>query len=445
MKVGIVSLGCAKNLVDSERMWGVLQREGHELVHPEEAEVVVVNTCGFLGDAVRESVEAIVEAAGLKESGRCRRLVVTGCLVERYGDELRRELPEVDVFCGTGPTPPLEVLLGGPAAATARHPYDPDAPRALLTPPWTAYLKVSEGCSRSCSFCVIPSLRGPMRSRTPDDLAAEAERLAGGGVKELNLVAQDLTSYGRDIGSSLEELLGRLCRIEGVRWIRLLYCYPWGFTPALLDTIASEEKIVNYVDVPLQHINDRILGLMNRKTTSTGLRQLVSTLRERIPRLTLRTTFIVGFPTETEREFRELLDFVEEAHFERVGVFTYSHEEGTAAAALEDNVPPEEKEERRERLMELQASISQRHNAALVGEELEALIERRDGARWEARLASQAPEVDGVTYVESTAPLRPGDIVPVTVTAADTYDLHAVAAPRRGRTPSPRPQAAQRT
>lgn len=429
MKVAIVSLGCAKNLVDSELILGSLKKAGHCISSEDKADAIVVNTCGFIGDAVKESIDTILELADFKRRGRCRKLIVTGCLVERYREKLKEELPEVDAFWGTGSlhriAELLEEAIPTPYISPPGAIYDPDSPRVLITPSHTAYVKVSEGCSRTCSFCIIPRLRGKMRSRSLDSVIHEVRELAERGVKEINLIAQDLTSYGRDIGTSLETLLRRLVDVDGIKWIRLHYCYPWGFSEPLLELIAGEDKIASYIDMPIQHINDRILKLMERGTTSRHIKELIERLRTHIPDLTLRTTFIVGFPTETEEEFSELLDFIEEARFERAGAFRYSHEEGTKAGEMDDTVSEEDKEERYERLMDVQSRISLSHNLRLVGSVQEAIIDDKEDGMYIARLSSQALDVDGVTYVASQKKLNPGEIVKVKITRADFYDLYA--------------------
>ncbi|GIW46466.1 MAG: ribosomal protein S12 methylthiotransferase RimO [Deltaproteobacteria bacterium] len=429
MKVSIVSLGCSKNLVDTELILGSLKKVGYEISASEaDADIIIVNTCGFIGDAKRESINTIIELAEYKNRGKCKRLIVTGCLVERYADELKRELPEVDSFWGTGNLTKIgEVLKKEKLKKIYKSPpgtlYDPDTPRILTTPSYTAYVKVSEGCSRTCSFCIIPKMRGPMKSRPVRSIVEEAKRLSDQGVKEINLIAQDMTSYGRDIGTNLETLLRELAKVEGIRWIRILYCYPWGFTDSLINLIAEEDKILPYIDMPIQHINDRILKLMNRKTTRSDIEDIIYRLRTKIPDLTLRTTFIVGFPGETDREFEELLEFIKEVRFERVGAFKYSREEGTKAGEMAEQIPEEVKEERFERLMEIQSEISLQKNLQLIGTFHEAFIEGVESNSYLARIPSQAPEVDGITYVERNRRLSTGELVRVRITDADIYDL----------------------
>lgn len=427
-KVSIVSLGCSKNLVDSELMLGSLKSAGYEISSEEEADVLIVNTCGFIGDAKKESINTIIELSEHKRQGRCKKLIVTGCLVERYADELSRELPEVDTFWGTGNLLKIgEVLKKEKFKKFYKSPpgtiYDPDTPRVLTTLSHTAYVKVSEGCSRTCSFCIIPRMRGLMRSRPVESIVGEVRNISALGVKEINLIAQDMTSYGRDIGTNLESMLRELVKVDGIKWIRIHYCYPWGFTDSLVKLIAEEEKILPYIDMPLQHINDRILKLMDRKTTSDKIRGIIDKLHKEIPNLTLRTTFIVGFPGETDDEFRELLDFVEEVEFDRAGAFKYSQEEGTRAAEMNEQIPEDVKEERYERLMEVQSEVSLKKNQALVGNTYEGFIEGIENGNYVARISSQAPEVDGMTYVKRERQLKPGDLVNIKITGADIYDL----------------------
>jgi ribosomal protein S12 methylthiotransferase len=430
MKAFIASLGCSKNLVDSELILGSLKNAGYEISSQKDADVIIVNTCGFIGEAKKESINTIIELSRYKHRGSCKKLIVTGCLVERYADELRREFPEVDSFWGTGDLLRIVEILGrGRKKIKKIHKsdpgtlYDPDTPRVLTTLSHMAYVKVSEGCSRTCSFCIIPKMRGIMKSRPFESIVGESNNLAKSGVQEINLIAQDMTSYGRDIGTNLETLLRELVNVEGIKWIRLLYCYPWGFTDSLVKLIAEEEKIVNYIDIPLQHINDRILKLMDRKTTGARIRNIIHKLREEISNLTLRTTFIAGFPGETEDEFKELLDFVEETKFERAGAFKYSQEEGTSAGEMPGQILNEVKEERYERLMEVQSEVSLNKNRALIGTVHEGIIEGTENGNYIARISSQAPEVDGVTYIKRTKKLKVGDFVKVSITDADIYDV----------------------
>jgi ribosomal protein S12 methylthiotransferase len=433
-RVHFVSLGCPKNLVDGEVMQGLLVRDGHRLVlDPAQADVLVVNTCAFIDEAKEESIEAILDLARYKESGGASRLVVTGCLAERFGTSLRESMPEVDVFVGTGDFLDLPRLLDAeadrPAYVGAQHVLPPDdAPRIQATPFYTAFLKIAEGCNRTCSFCIIPKIRGRQESRSIDSLVEEARRLAGGGVKELCLIAQDLTSYGADRGdgASLERLLEALLDVEGIEWLRLLYLYPQHVTDGLLGLIAREPRICSYLDMPLQHGSDRILERMRRGRAGAGrrLRDLVARIRERVPGVVLRSSFIVGFPGETEEDFEELLGFLDEARLEHVGVFRYSQEEGTPAGAMSDQVPEPVKEKRRRRAMSLQARISRARNLARVGETLPVLVcGQHANGRWFGRTQGQAADIDGVTLLGRGDGLEVGSIVPVRITRGSTYDL----------------------
>jgi ribosomal protein S12 methylthiotransferase len=435
--VGLVSLGCPKNLVDGEVMLGRLQEAGYRLVaDAREAEVIVVNTCAFIDRAKQESVDAILEMAREKVAGRAKRLVVAGCLAQRYDADLRREIPEIDATLGTGQVEDVVRAVGGDAVGLADSPavpptwvYDHTAPRVLLTPPWLAYVKISEGCDYTCSFCIIPQLRGHHRSRGVEDVVAEVRGLAARGVREVVLVAQDSTRYGLDHGvrDGLAYLLRRLGRVEGLRWIRVMYAYPATLSDPILEAIASEPKVAKYVDIPLQHASEPVLRRMKRPTGRGNLLGMVERIREKVPGVALRTSFIVGFPGETEEDFGTLLEFVRRARFDNVGVFTYSDEEGTAAFDLPSRVPSRVKESRRRRLMSLQRTISGEKNRSLVGERLEVLVE---GAHPESdlllrgRLATQAPEIDGqVILNDGFAP--PGSFVTCEVTEAHPYDLVA--------------------
>jgi ribosomal protein S12 methylthiotransferase len=433
-KVYLQSLGCPKNLVDSEMMLGLVARDGGEVVlDPEAADVVIVNTCGFIGDAKKESIETILELGRLKQSDPSKRLIVTGCLVQRYGGELQNSLPEVDAFLGTGDFDRLPQLLkdSGTADATiyrgAAHLLPGLAiPRARGGHFFSAYLKISEGCDHTCSFCIIPKIRGRHESRPLDSIIAEASALVHDGVIELNLIGQDLTAYGRERrdGSSLAALLRELAQIDGLRWIRLLYNYPRYVTDDLLDTIAQEEQVCSYIDMPLQHISDRMLRAMRRERDGAAVRRLVDRMRQRIPGVAIRTSFIVGFPGETDADFAELLAFVKEAHFERVGVFRYSKEEGTAAASLAGQLPERVKRHRFDLLMRAQADVSTALNRRLVGTVQQVLVcGEDDRGRTYGRLGSQAPEIDGVVFLHGPAPA--GCITPARICAVSTYDLEA--------------------
>jgi ribosomal protein S12 methylthiotransferase len=439
-KVGFVSLGCPKNLVDSEVMLGLLERQGHTITSdPVDADVIVVNTCSFIEGAKRESIDTILEMAELKSSGKCQRLVVTGCLAERYPDALRSELVEVDAILGTnqieqiaravaGEPTPIPDSFGRSDADL--YLYDHTAPRARVTPRHSAYLKIAEGCDHTCAFCIIPKIRGAFRSRSIHSVVEEARRLAGSGVKEITLVSQDTTSFGLDVGLSdgLAHLLTALGRVDGLRWIRFLYLYPTLMSDRLLDAIASNPKVCKYVDMPLQHASRRMLGAMRRGGSRASLTRLVENIREGIPGVALRTTMIVGFPGETESDFRELSDFCGEMEFDRLGVFAYSDEEQTAAFDLGPKVPRRTAERRRRALMRQQARIARRKGRALVGRELEILVEglaRESDLLVEGRLEAQAPEIDGVCLVSDSeiGALEPGEFYRFRVTRALEHDL----------------------
>jgi ribosomal protein S12 methylthiotransferase len=434
LSVGFVSLGCPKNLVDSEVMIGQLQARGHQIVaDAHSADVIVVNTCAFIDRAKQESVDAILELARHKETGQARRLVVTGCLAQRYDAELRREIPEIDATLGTGQVEDIVTAVEG--AATTTDPaeptwvYDHTSPRTLSTPPYLAYLKISEGCDYTCSFCIIPTLRGKHRSRAVEDIVAEARALASRGVKELVLVAQDSTRYGLDLGmrDGLAYLLRRLGKLDGVRWIRIMYAYPATMSDTILDAIAAEDKVVKYIDIPLQHKSESVLKRMKRPTGKGNLLGLVERMRERVPGLSLRTSFIVGFPGERQEDFDELLGFVKDAEFDHVGVFTYSDEEGTTSFELGDRVAPGVKAARRKRLMAAQGRLVAARNRSRVGESLEVLVE---GVHPDTdlllvgRTAGQAPEVDG-SVILNDGSADPGSFVRAVVTEAQGYDLIA--------------------
>jgi ribosomal protein S12 methylthiotransferase len=455
-RVHIRTLGCPKNRVDSEVMLGTLAEAGFRLEpDPARAEVVVVNTCGFIEAARKESVQAILELAETKREGRCRKLVVTGCLVQRSAEELARELPEVDHFVGTGAYADIARIVSDAQAKRLVVP-DPDfvhsaaTPRVNSMPSHTAYLKIAEGCDNDCAFCVIPALRGAQRSRPVDDLVAEAAALAARGTVELSLVAQDLTAWGQDLPGRqrLHHLLPELCRVDGIRWIRLHYAYPRDFPEALVDVLAREPKIAKYVDMPLQHASDRLLRAMRRGRDARFLRGLLARLRERVPGIAIRTALIVGLPGETEADFAELLDFVEEQRFERLGVFPYSREEGTAAAEMPGQVPEKVKRARHAKVMSLQRRISRAQQRAMVGRRLEVLVEgRAEGTEHllAGRHAQQAPEIDGLVYVNDfavpgEAVAYPGEMVTVEVTDAGDYDLVGRVVARDARPPRrPRP------
>ena len=440
IKAGFVSLGCVKNLVDTEVMLGLLQDGGVELIDdPAEADILVVNTCGFIDAAKEESLQTILQMAEFKKTGRCRGLIVAGCLGQRYQQELLDEMPEVDVILGTAAWGRIQEAVA--AALEGRRAlfidslttlYDEKTPRISTMPSYSAYVKVAEGCSNCCTYCVIPSVRGAFRSRPIESVVEEVRHLAQKGVREINLVAQDTTSYGKDLYGqpNLVALLTELAAIEGVEWIRLLYCYPRYFTDELIAYMASEPKICRYVDLPLQHIHDGVLQAMNRRDRQADIDLLLQKIRQAMPDVVLRTSFIVGFPGETEEQFAFLEQWLETARFDHVGVFTYSQEEGTAAGAMAEQVPDEVKQERYHRLMALQSKISEEINRSLEGRELQVIVTGLDEERSEVILARSyrgAPDVDGQIYVETSGQdgLKVGDSLKVRIAQGFSYDLVA--------------------
>ncbi|HSL23836.1 MAG TPA: 30S ribosomal protein S12 methylthiotransferase RimO [Vicinamibacterales bacterium] len=443
MKIGFVSLGCPKNLVDGEVMLGLAEQAGHEITATaSEADVLVVNTCAFIDSAKQESIDAILEMAGQKKSGRCSRLVVTGCLAERYREELRKEIPEIDIVLGTGEVPEIVGALRPREHEKKLTPvtfykkptylYDAATPRRLSTPRHFAYAKVAEGCDYTCSFCIIPTLRGSYRSRTLESILAEARELAGRGVKELILVSQDTTFYGNDRGErgALARLLCELNAVDGLAWIRLLYLYPTTITDDTLAAMADCEKVCPYVDLPLQHASASVLKRMRRPGHGGTYQKLLTRIRRRVPGVTLRTTFIVGYPGETEAEFAELHAFVRDVEFDHVGVFTYSHEEGTRAFAGPDDVPAATKRRRRDELMAMQKDIVSRAQRRRVGERVTVLVDGPSAEHelaLQGRLPGQAPEIDPVVFLTGSGPdeLRPGDLVDARIVEARDYDLVA--------------------
>jgi ribosomal protein S12 methylthiotransferase len=437
-KVHLLTLGCPKNLADSELMLGALTAAGFEItLDPEQAQVLLVNTCAFIEAAKKESIDAILEAAEVKRRGFGKRLVVAGCLSQRYAAELAAMMPEVDVFVGTGNFLDLPELLRRTEAPETRSiPYagaahllpSAEIPRIKTGNFFTSYLKISEGCNHQCAFCIIPRIRGLHESRPLADLVAEARILAAGGVREINLIAQDLTAYGRDLDppSSLAALIRELSTIDALRWIRLLYCYPNFVSAELLDAIAELPKVVKYIDMPLQHADDAMLRAMRRERSGAALVKLLDRVRGRIPGVVLRTSFIVGFPGETDAAFKRLLNFVREQRFDRVGVFTYSREENTAAFDLPGQVPERVKRARRASLMEAQAEISLAMNRGLVGSEMEVLVEGPmpgRATRMRGRTSGQAPDIDGSVFLAGDA--EPGEFVRARIDKALSYDLRA--------------------
>ena len=437
MKAGFVSLGCAKNLVDTEVMLGIMQAHGIELTaNPADADILIVNTCAFILSAKEESITTILNLAEYKQGDRCKSLIVAGCLGQLYKRELLDEMPEVDAIIGTGAwnriMEAIEETLSGRRVILIGERgiiYDAKTPRLRTTPNYTAYVKISEGCNNRCAFCSIPLIRGRQISRPIEDIRAEVEQLASQGVKEINLIAQDTTAYGIDIYGKprLVELLRELVKTD-IHWIRILYAYPRRFTDELIDLIASEEKICNYVDLPLQHASNKILRLMNRPDTRESIETLLEKIRARIPNVAIRSTFIVGFPGETEEDFFELMDFLLEQRLEKVGIFTYSREEDTPAYDFPEQVPEDVAQERYHISMSTQSLISQERNEELEGSELEVLIENRDEEVPEVvagRSYRDAPEVDGLVYIENDGRSRAGDIVRVKVLAGFVYDVAA--------------------
>ncbi|GBD05638.1 Ribosomal protein S12 methylthiotransferase RimO [bacterium HR20] len=419
--VSIVTLGCSKNAVDSEVLAGTLARAGLELVsEPEGADAIVINTCGFIAAAKEESVNTILEAIELKAAGHTRAVVVAGCLAERYGDELRKELPEVDLIVGTEQFSAIARFL------SPDYKYTLVGERVQSTPPHYAYVKISEGCDHPCSFCAIPLMRGRHRSRPEAEIEREVRRLVSNGVREIILIGQDTTYYGYDLyrKRTIADLLRRLLDIEGLQWLRMLYAYPSHFPLEVLDVMRERSNMCKYLDLPLQHCSTDVLRSMRRGITRRATEELIATIRERVPGIALRTTFIVGYPTESERHFDELCRFVEEQRFDRLGVFTYSHEDGTYAEILGDPIPEEVKIERQQTLMELQRGISYQRNQALIGTTLRAVVdEALPNGEYRCRTEADAPEVDCELYVTASQKLSVGDFITAEITDAAEYDL----------------------
>ncbi len=424
----MVSLGCPKNQVDAEQMLGMLARSGFEITSDQtEADVIVVNTCGFIESAREESIEAILDAARMKKQGKCAKVIIAGCLAQRYREDLLSELPEADAVIGTAEIGRIseiceQALLGNKRVLEVSSPamvYG--LPRLSTTPLHYRYLKIAEGCGNRCSYCAIPLIRGNFTSRPYASILDEARGLAHEGAKELILLAQDSTAY-RDGEADLPMLLQALTRIQGVEWVRLMYAYPGRISPALMSVMAAEEKICKYLDIPVQHFDDKVLAAMNRRGTSEEIRKTIELLRKRIPGIALRTSLIVGFPGETEAAFKRLLAFVKEAEFEHLGVFAYSPEEGTAAFDLKARVPADVSADRLDRIMKAQAKISLKKNKALIGTRQRALVDGMEDLALVSRLQTQAPEIDGVVYLSETE-ARPGEFIEVTITDATEYDL----------------------
>mgnify|MGYP001328342494 FL=1 len=441
MKIGVVSLGCPKNLVDSETMLGLIHEENYEITNdPSEAEIIIVNTCGFIESAKEESINTILQMAEYKKSGSCKYIIVTGCLSQRYAEELFSELPEADAIAGVEVYDEIgsiikRVMNGERFIMLERS--KPDViytsketflPRILTTPSYTAYLKIAEGCDNCCSYCAIPKIRGPYRSKPMEQVLKEAKALADNGVKELIVVAQDTTRYGEDLPGGkllLADLLKELNKIESLKWIRVMYCYPNNFTDELIETFASLEKVCKYVDLPLQHASNRLLASMNRYDTREEVETLLAKLRKRIPGIVIRTTFIVGFPGETDADFEELKEFVEQQRFENAGVFAYSQEEGTVAGAMPNQIPDEIKQERYHELMALQAQISEEIHKDTEGQTLEVLVEgiEEDGSGLHyGRSYREAPDIDGLVFIENPGDIKPGCFVKVNILQGFTYE-----------------------
>ena len=442
MKAGFISLGCSKNLIDTEVMLGLLQQAGIEVSpDPAEADILIVNTCAFIESAKEEAITTVLSMAEYKNEGvgKCRALIVAGCLSQRYGQQLLDEMPEADAVIGTGACDRImeaveEVLSGRRVIIVGEDKllYNAETPRIVTTAPYTAYLKIAEGCNNRCAFCAIPLIRGQLRSRPIEDIVAEAKRLTENGVREIILLAQDTASYGKDLYGEpkLAALLTELCKLEKLDWVRTLYSYPRFFNDELIETIAREPKIVKYVDLPLQHGDDNVLRNMRRPDTNEGMRSLIKKLREKIPGVCIRSTFIVGFPGETEEQYRTLRNFVEDMRFDKLGVFTYSREEDTPAYDMPNQVEEAVMEDRYHDLMALQSKISEETNQSLIGKELSVLVEGRDvdddGQEKNVvygRSYREAPDVDGSVYVEGDEDSQPGDIISVRVAAGFAYDV----------------------
>ncbi len=458
-KVGFVSLGCPKNLVDSEVMMGILARAGYELTpRAAEADVLVVNTCSFIAPAQQESINSILEMAEYKKFGRAQKLIVAGCLVERYRNDIQQQIPEVDAVIGTGEVEKILAACQGELNANASEEsptylYHDLTPRILSTPRHSAYIKINEGCDHPCTFCVIPQLRGKFRSRRFESVVREAENLAAAGVREICLIGQDTTYYGEDLGlrDGLPTLLARLAQVEDLHWVRFLYCYPNRITPKLLDTIAEHPRLVKYLDVPLQHASRNVLARMKRGANADAFLKMLEKVRRAIPGVSIRTSFIVGFPGETEKDFRELCSFVRAAEFDWMGVFSYSDEDKAASYSHEKKVDPETIARRRDTLMSIQKKISARKLRGRIGQRLPAMIEgpsKDTELVWEARLEGMAPDIDGKVYItefegvsDASALPAPGTLATIEVTEANDYDLIAraveFAAPPAAEIPSP--------
>ena len=420
-KINVVTLGCSKNVYDSEVLMGQLKANGKEVVHEEEGNIVVINTCGFINNAKEESVNTILEFIQKKEAGDVDKVFVTGCLSERYKPDLQKEIPNVDQYFGTTELPSLLKALG------ADYKHELIGERVTTTPKNYAYLKIAEGCDRPCSFCAIPLMRGKHKSKPIEELITEAEKLAANGVKELILIAQDLTYYGLDLYKkrNLAELLEKLVKVDGIDWIRLHYAFPTGFPMDVLDVMKREPKICNYLDIPLQHISDAILKSMRRGTTKEKTTKLLKEFREKVPEMTIRTTLIVGYPGETEEDFETLKEWVKDMRFERLGCFTYSHEENTHAYNLEDDVPEEIKMQRANEIMEIQSQISWELNQAKIGQKFKVVIDRKEGNYFVGRTEFDSPDVDNEVLIDASKTyLKTGEFARVKIVEAEDFDLY---------------------
>jgi ribosomal protein S12 methylthiotransferase len=424
-KVNVVTLGCSKNLVDSEVLMGQLRANAFQVTHEsgeDDAQIIIINTCGFIDNAKQESIDTIVRYAKAKQEGMVDKVYVTGCLSERYKPELEKEIPEVDGYFGTRDLPRLLKTL------KADYKKELVGERLLTTPRHFAYLKIAEGCDRPCAFCAIPLMRGAHVSRPIEELVAEAESLVAGGTKEIILIAQDLTYYGLDIYKKrrLSALLEALVKVDGLEWIRLHYAFPGGFPLDVLDVMQKEEKICKYLDMPLQHISDKMLASMRRGTTREKTNALIKTIREKVPGIALRTTLIAGFPGETQADFEELKNWVIETRFDRLGIFTYSHEEQTHAYKLNDDVPAATKRRRADKIMEVQQEISRQINTQKIGKTFRVMVDRQEGDFFICRTEHDSPEVDNEVLVASEFGLIPGSFANIKITSADDYDLHGI-------------------
>ena len=434
LKIALESLGCSKNLMDAEIMTGILKEKGYEFVEEfAEANIIIVNTCGFIRDAKQESIDTIVELSQLKEFGKLKYLIVTGCLAQRYADELLEEIPEIDAIVGTGNFMNISEIIDRLESeknvteiGNIEFAFDETLPRYVSTPEHMAYLKIGEGCSNHCTYCIIPKLRGKYRSRKIEDIVEEAKTLASEGVKELVVIAQDTTRYGEDLygEAKLAELLEELAGIEGIKWIRIMYSYPESITEKLIDVIAAHDNICSYFDMPIQHASNRVLKRMNRRTSKEDIRNKVEMIRSKIPDAVIRTTVIVGFPGETEEDLEELIEFMKEIKFDRLGAFAYSREEGTPADRMDGHMDEEIKEERRDRVMMVQQAISEEINQKREDKVFEILIEEEaEEGVYVGRTQGDAEEIDSVVYVNSDEELEIGSFVNVYITEAMEYDL----------------------